>query len=136
MSASGASGDDGRCPSEVWRTQLGALLRVSEAAVQLAISEDRVRELVDKHELLGLASASGETVLPAFQFSGGQPLPELATILKLFAPVSATPLTAATWLTSPDPALNNETPVSWLLDGRSPALAVTAARRYVSILAR
>lgn len=122
--------------SEIWRAALGDLLTVAEAAALLRRDPDGVGHDVAQGVLLGLPTVDGTTVLPAWQFVHGRPLPRLRELIEVLAPVCVTPYTVASWFVAPQPLLEGRTPAEWLAEARNPELAVEAARRQASKLAQ
>jgi hypothetical protein len=97
-----------------WASQLGPALRQSDVARLLGKSKQAVSA---DGRLLRLELRSGPIAYPAFQFDGRRQLDGVATVVALLAPVTATPWTIASWLTSPQPALGGVTPIDALRAG-------------------
>lgn len=97
-----------------WAAQLGPAL--TEQAVARLLRRS-VADVNAMQGLLRLTNRDGQRVYPAFQFHQGAPLPGLAEVVTGFAPVVATPLTTAAWLTQPNTDLDDRRPVDVLLVG-------------------
>lgn len=74
----------------------GGTLHAKEVAAILGISETAVVGQVNSDRLIGLVSSeSQEYLIPAFQFEGGQKLPDLEELLKALGEISD--VGACTW---------------------------------------
>jgi len=114
----------------VWRRQLGPLLDMKGAQELLGVgSRQAVHDLIQRHRLLGLTTDDRRTVIPLFQFSEtGRPFEAVPAVLRIFAEVSATGWTVASWFTTPSRDLANETPMGWIVAGRDLEAVLDAAR--------
>ncbi len=122
----------------VWHKHLGPLY-TSKQVRELTGRGTRqsVSELVRRHRLLALPQPDGRLAFPAFQFgAGGRRLPGLERVLENFEGAVETPYTVASWLVTPEPLLEGETPVEWLRRGRAEEPVLEAARRYAARLER
>lgn len=115
----------------LWRQHLGSLLETAEVRVLLGVTtRQTVSDLVRRGKVLALDTAGGRKLYPAFQFGkSGRPYPEIAEILKVFSGAADSPYTVASWLVSPNPLLNQQTPAEWMRLGGDPAPLYEAARR-------
>ncbi len=123
--------------NSAWDRHLGPMFDAEQAKMMLGVSSRQaVSDLAKRGRLLALEVGRGRKRYPAFQFGeDGRPHGDLVPILALFAPVVETPYTIASWLVSPNPLLENETPVAWMRSGRPSARLQEAARRAVQRLA-
>lgn len=99
------------------------------------VSRQAVADRRERRTLLGLKTADGVLVYPAFQFDEhNEVLPGLAAVLQCFDPEAADDWTLAGWLVAKQQALDGETVIEWLRGGGDPdravALARDAARRF------
>lgn len=115
-----------------WTAQLGPVLRQTDVARLLGKSKQAVSADAG---LLKLELRSGEIGYPVFQFDGQRTLPGLRQAVKLLAPAVATTWTTASWLTSPQPDLDERRPVDLLRDGQVDAV-LAAARRTARAMRR
>lgn len=116
---------------QAWAEQLGPAYRQRDVADLLdktpqAVSQDR--------RLLKLTMRSGTPGYPVFQFDGRTILDGISQVIVQLSPAVATPWTIASWLTSPQPTLDDQRPVDLLRD-RQIDPVVTAARRFAAALA-
>jgi hypothetical protein len=114
---------------EVWENELGALLSSAQARELLGgVTRQRVDEMLRSQRLVGLLDSSGRRRYPAFQFRDGRPLTDLIDAFWVLAGV-ITDWSAAAWCTSPDPALDDRTPVEFAAaDGDRDRLMLLARR--------
>ena len=121
----------------VWGRQFGPLFDSEQVGALLGVSSRQaVSDLAKRGRLLVLDSSRGRKLYPAFQFGrNGRPYRELVPVLELFSEVVETPHTIASWFTSPNSSLENQTPVDWLRAGRGSAQLLEAARRSAARLA-
>jgi hypothetical protein len=99
------------------------------------VSRQAVADRRGRRTLLGLKTADGVLVYPAFQFDDhNEVLPGLAAVLQSFDPEAVDDWTVAGWLVAKQRALDAATVVEWLRGGGDPdraaALAGDAARRF------
>ena len=93
------------------------------------VSRQAVADRRDRRTLLGLKTADGVLVYPAFQFGErGEVLSGLAAVLQSFDPEAVDDWAVAGWLVSKQQALAGETVVGWLRRGGDPSRAVILAR--------
>jgi hypothetical protein len=121
---------------EVWDKQVGPLWSQAQVRELLGgVSSERVDEMVQSRQLVGLADSSGRLRYPAFQFRDGRPLTDLIDAFwALRAAISAWP--AAAWCTSPDPALDDRTPVEFVSAGGDRDRLLALTRRDAGRLAQ
>lgn len=122
----------------VWRRHLGPLLNTRQVADLLGVgSRQAVNDRVRRQRILALPTHERDLAYPAFQFNEqGEPYAGIALVLEAFAGAVLSPHTVASWLVTPQGALDGSTPVEWMGEGRDPARLVTAARRSASRAAR
>jgi hypothetical protein len=121
---------------EVWENELGAMLSSAQIRELLGgVSRQRVDEMLRARRLVGLLDASGRRRYPAFQFHNGRPLTDLIDAFWLLAdPVSD--WTAASWCTSPEPALDDLTPAQFAAAGGDRDRLLLIAQRDSARLAQ
>lgn len=119
-----------------WRQHLGSLLDGQQVRCLLGVrTRQAVHDLVKRRRLLGLPSAEGRLVFPAIQFApDGRPYAALPAILELFEHAAESPYTIGSWLASPQPILDGQTPAAWLRAGNDPHQVIEAARRAAARL--
>ncbi len=113
-----------------WIEQLGPAYRQADVARLLGKSKQAVSA---DERLLRLELRAGTVGYPVFQFDGRRLLPGLGDIVRILSPVVETPWTIASWLTSPQPALDGERPVDVLRGGGVVDVAAEA-RRFAAAL--
>jgi hypothetical protein len=113
-----------------WPKLLGPLLHAEDVRELVGLSSlEELDELVRQWRILALPTRQGGVVYPAFQFDDdGQPFPTIAEVIEILAPVAVTPYTIASWLMSPKPYFDDQSPMQWLESGRTPRHVVTEAR--------
>lgn len=112
-----------------WKAQLGPVFRQGDVARLLgktkqAVSEDR--------KLLRLEMRSGAVGYPVFQFDGRRLLPGIDEVVAVLGPAVETPWTIASWLTSPQPALDGATPLTELRADRTERVVDLATQTAAS----
>ena len=125
-------------PEAIWREHLGPLLDAEAARTQLGLgSREELSNLARSGQLLALETKGHAKLYPAFQFtSRGKPYKDLASLLDLFAGAAESPYTVASWMVSPNPVLEGQSPIAWMRSGRALAPLHEAARRSAGRLAR
>ncbi len=119
-----------------WEDLLGPFYTVSTVSKLLGdVSRQAVANRRARRTLLGLRTADGVVVYPAFQFDEHNgTLPRLPDILQCFRNTGVDDWTLAGWLVAPSRSLEGHSVVDWLRQGREiePALgtALDAARRF------
>lgn len=95
----------------------------SEVAAMLGLTEGRIRQKIAEGSLYGLEAAGRGYKLPAFQFEGGEEIPNVGMVLKVLRR-DLHPVEVENFFTLPNPDLyldkDEEQPVSpreWLLSG-------------------
>jgi hypothetical protein len=113
-----------------WPKLLGPLLRAEDVRELVGLTSlEELDELVRQWRILALPTRRGGVVYPAFQFDDdGQPFSAIAEVIEILAPVAVTPYTIASWLMSPKPYFEDQTPIQWLKSGRTPRHVVAEAR--------
>jgi hypothetical protein len=114
----------------VWSDQLGPAYTATEVAERMGVA---VEDIEDHRGLLRLKQRDGQTVYPAFQFDGNQPVDGLQTVVFELTPRVATPWTIASWLTADHQGLGR--PIDGLRRGNV-TLVVQAARQFAGSLSR
>lgn len=108
-----------------WTDQLGPAYRQADVARLLGKSKQAVSA---DERLLRLELRAGTVGYPVFQFDGRRLLPGLGDIVRILSPVVETPWTIASWLTSPQAALDGQRPVDVLRRGGVAEVAAEARR--------
>lgn len=126
-------------PAAVWEDLLGAFYDTDGVRQLLARGGEPVsRQAVHKRKgLIALATGSGQTVYPAFQFRGRTLAPGLDRVLDLLPGDLVSRWTVASWLVSPEAELDDERPIDVLFAGPGAAVdrVVDAAGRWAIQLA-
>jgi len=91
------------------------------------VSKQAVSDRVHRHRLLALRTESGRLVYPAFQFSHRRVVDGLGDVLAVVAPDDTEAWFVASWLSTPDPALDGRSPIDTLHAGDTAAV-MRAAR--------
>nr|WP_231126459.1 antitoxin Xre/MbcA/ParS toxin-binding domain-containing protein [Motilibacter aurantiacus] len=119
-----------------WEAHLGAFYDVEGVRTLLSRGGRLIsKQAVSKRKgLLALTTGSGRVVYPRFQFADGAPLAGLDDVLAELPEPLVSRWTVASWLVSPQPALDGERPVDVLREG-SPAPVAAAARGWARSLA-
>jgi hypothetical protein len=118
--------------STIWVEKLGAFYDTDGVRALLARDGEPIsRQAVNKRKgLLALTTGNGRVVYPAFQFEGRRLIEGLDEILSALPPSLVSRWTVASWLTSPEVALEGERPIDVLAHdgaaGRSRVAAVAA----------
>jgi hypothetical protein len=122
-------------PSD-WDELLGPFYSTSKVAQLLGnVSRQAIAERRERRTLLGLRTAEGSYVYPAFQFDAhNEVLPGLADVLQCFDPKDVDAWTVAGWLVSSQRSLSGRSVIEALTSGRERekvvALAGAQAARY------
>lgn len=114
--------DDG-----AWAVEIGPAYQEDAVADLLQLSVEQVSA---HGGLLRLTDRSGTVVYPAFQFDGRRLLDGISEVVATLRPVVASTWTIASWLTSPQPSLDDDPPVDRLRGGDTRRV-VEAARRVL-----
>lgn len=116
----------------VWHGQLGPVLDLRQASELLGVSTHQtVFDLLEGRRLLAVSTKDGRTLIPVFQFTESGRLDEaVSTILGIFGDVEATGWTIASWFTTPNPELEQYTPIAWIRAGRD--VDVVAGAAYIA----
>lgn len=93
-------------------------LTVAEAAAQLALPPDTVRDRVRNGQLYGY-SVAGTLYLPRWQIRDGGVLPHLPRVLASLPPETH-PMTVTGFMTTPSDELDGQSPTRWLAAGGDP----------------
>lgn len=115
----------------LWDRHLGKMLDSRQVQELLGVqTRQAVHDLMKRGRLLGLPLKARQWVYPSFQFSGsGRPYTVLPEVLRAFDGVASTPYTVASWLVSPNPLLDDQTPIDWLASGGDADRVRLAAQR-------
>jgi hypothetical protein len=100
-----------------WKEHLGPLLGWEVVAEIIGVgTRQGVNDLARRQRILGLPAKDRRLLYPAFQFKGERPLPGLADVLPILLE-HASEWTVASWLQSPQPELDDRSPVEALSSG-------------------
>lgn len=91
---------------------------MAEAAAQLGLPKDMVRDRVRKDQLYGY-SVAGTLLLPRWQIRDGGVLPHLPRVLASL-PAETHPTTVTGFMTTPSDELDGQSPTHWLAQGGDP----------------
>jgi hypothetical protein len=122
-------------PSD-WDELVGPFYSSSKVAQLLGnVSRQAIAERRERHTLLGLRTADGSYVYPAFQFDAhNEVLPGLALVLQCFDPNDVDEWTVAGWLVALQRSLSGRSVIEALTSGdereKTVALARAQAARY------
>jgi hypothetical protein len=105
-----------------WAAQIGPALTQQDVARLLEVS---VQAVSKSKQLLRITNRDGRVVYPVFQFDGRRVLPGLGLVLAALNG-ALLPLTTASWLTLPTPALCERSPAEALRDADVPAVVALA----------
>jgi hypothetical protein len=113
-----------------WDDLLGPYYTTAKVSQILGgVSRQAVADRRERRTLLGLKTADGVLVYPAFQFDEkNEVLAGLPEVLQAFRGSGADDWTLAGWLRSPSRALEGHSPVEWLASGGDPEAAFRIAR--------
>ena len=91
----------------------------TEAVMSLlgGVSKQAVNDRVRRHRLLALRTGSGRLVYPAAQFHDERVIDGLGDVLDVLVPDNTEAWMVASWLSTPDPALGDRTPIAALRAG-------------------
>jgi hypothetical protein len=119
-----------------WSNLLGPVYTTGQVGKLLGgVPHQAIADRRDQRTLLGLKTADGVIVYPAFQFGErNEVLAGLPEVLQCFRDNGVDDWTLAAWLVSPSRALEGRSVVEWLHRGLDPEpvfhLAQDAARRF------
>ncbi len=100
---------------------------VTVATLLGGVSKQAVEARRKKHTLLAVKTADGRWAYPTFQFTGDAVDPRLVPAVQAFR--SAPAWSAALWFVTPNPDLDDATPLAWARDERPPETLTASARR-------
>jgi len=113
---------------EVWTDAVGPFYDSDGVRSILGnVSKQAVSDRVQRHRLLALRTESGRLVYPAFQFTNRHVVDGLGDVLGVVAPDDTEAWYVASWLSTPDPALDGQAPIEALRAGETAAV-MRAAR--------
>lgn len=81
------------------------------------VSKQAVNDRVRRHRLLALRTGSGRLVYPVAQFNNERVVDGLGDVLDVLVPDDTEAWMVASWLTTPDPDLDDRTPLEALRVG-------------------
>lgn len=90
------------------------------------VSKQAVEARRKKHTILSVKTSDGRWAYPTFQFTGSDVDPALVPAIRAFRGAPA--WSAALWFVTPNPDLDEVTPLEWARSGR-PAEALSASAR-------
>lgn len=93
------------------------------------VSQQAVEGRRQKHTILALKTADGRWAYPTFQFTDRDVDPALVPAIQAFRDAPA--WSAALWFVTPNPDLDDATPLVWARTGRPTDALVTSAQRTV-----
>ena len=122
----------------LWQRHLGLMLDGGQVRKLLKIgTRQGVNDLVVRRRLLAVRGPRGRALYPAFQFtSRGRPHVALPAILAHFEAAGITAHTVASWFTTPQAYLANQTPAARLAVDPEALPVIESARRSASRLGR
>jgi hypothetical protein len=123
---------------DAWERALGDLLTSAEARILLGgVSREALRKRVASGSVIALRDDTGAVRYPRWQFDGGSGsvFPAVKQLNEIFAGVGLDPWTLASFATTPQPELDDRTPVESFSD-EDPELLLNAAQRAVAELSR
>lgn len=91
------------------------------------VSKQAVAARRHAHTILALKTADGRWVYPTFQFTGSDVDPALVPAIQAFR--DAPGWSAALWFVTPNPDLDDTTPLDWARAGRPADALITSAHR-------
>ncbi|GAA3181706.1 antitoxin Xre/MbcA/ParS toxin-binding domain-containing protein [Nonomuraea roseoviolacea] len=114
-----------------WSQAVGERLDTSEVTSLLRISRQALAKRVESASLLGLPGKQ-TTYYPSWQFDRSRRSirPEVRAILRVFdSHGEADRYMIASWMMTPNPALNDAKPAEWLEGGKEVSQLLDAARQ-------
>jgi hypothetical protein len=93
------------------------------------VSQQAVEARRQKHTILAVKTSDRRWVYPTFQFTGSDVDPTLVPAIQAFWDAPA--WSAALWFVTPNPDLDDATPLEWTRTGLPSDALVTSARRTV-----
>jgi len=94
------------------------------------VSKQAVEARRKKHTILAVKTADGRWAYPTFQFTGDEVDPRLVPAIQAFR--NAPAWAAALWFVTPNPDLDEVTPLAWARSKGPAEALVVSARRTVS----
>lgn len=117
----------GAVAGSLWSDELGPFYDSDGVRVLLGnVTKQAVSDRVQRHRILALQTGSGRLVYPAFQFDGRRVVEGLGEVLAIVVPDHVESWYVASWLTTPDAALDGHTPIDQLRSGHGEAVLVAA----------
>ena len=120
----------------LWQRHLGLMLEGAQVQKLLKIgTRQGVNDLVRRHRMLALPGPRGRALYPAFQFTKrGRPHPALPAVLGHFEAAGVKAHTIASWFTTPQAYLANQTPAARLAEAPEGLPVIESARRSAARL--
>lgn len=106
-----------------WAKQIGPACVQADVAELLGVSQQAVSK---SRRLVRVVQRDGRPVYPLFQFDGRRQVPGVGDVVDLLGAVLE-PLTVASWLTGPSPALGGHRPIDMLAAGDADQVLAAAA---------
>jgi hypothetical protein len=123
---------------DAWERALGELLTSAEARILLGgVSREALRKRVASGSMIALRDDAGSTRYPRWQFdaSGGSVFAAIKPLTQIYAAAGLDSWTFAAFATTPQPELDDRTPVEAFSD-EEPDLLLEVARRAAAELSR
>jgi hypothetical protein len=119
-----------------WNELIGPFYDTSGLTRWLGRSRQNVHAHMRRHNILGVQTADGELLYPAWQFDDeGHLLPHLAEVLRTLRAAAPDPWANALWLTAPVERFDGHSAVQLLWNGQAESV-LDAARHDAEALAR
>lgn len=116
----------GRCPPEELERVRDAIVRWEDSLGDLLTAEQVAGRVGPNVELLELPTSVGIPLYPAYQFDGDGVLEGLVNAYREFDPEYYPKWMAASWFRTPQPELDNRTPIECLRAGRAHDVQIVA----------
>jgi hypothetical protein len=108
--------------------EIGPFYDTASVATLLGgVSKQAVEARRKKHTILAAKTADGRWAYPTFQFTGSDVAPALVPAIQAFRHAPA--WSAAAWFVTPNPDLDDATPLEWARDGRATNMLLSSAQR-------
>jgi hypothetical protein len=123
---------------DAWERALGELLTSAETRILLGgVSREALRKRVASGSAIALRDDAGAVRYPRWQFDAvtGSVFPAVRQLNRIFGEAELDPWTLAAFATTPQPELDDRTPVEALSD-EDPEPLLSAARRAATELSR
>lgn len=122
---------------DAWERALGDLLTSAEARILLGgVSREALRKRIVSGSVIALRDDAGAVRYPRWQFDGaGSVFPAVKRLNEVFGGAGLDSWTLASFATTPQPELDDRTPVDSFSD-EDPELLLNAAQRAAAELSR